>query len=193
VYPLNANGNASTRTWKIAVIGAAETGNGTAWVSSQLAPLTVAAPYVAMKIEMSTVEQGKGTEVICKLEQLRPFEGKAKVILFGLPPGVVAEPAEKEITKDDKEVVFAVKTAATSPAAQHKTLFGQVIVTENGEPVYHNVGGGGVMRIDPPPPPKKDAPLAKPGEQKPAEPGKRLSRLEQLRQQAEEKAKEGKQ
>ncbi|RPH39990.1 MAG: peptidase, partial [Planctomycetota bacterium] len=50
-YPINANGNAATKTWKIAVIGSSDAGNGTAWVSTQLAPLTVAAPYVAMKIE----------------------------------------------------------------------------------------------------------------------------------------------
>ena len=34
------------------------------------------------------------------------FEGKAKVSLHGFPSLVTVEPAEKEITKDDKEVIF---------------------------------------------------------------------------------------
>src|SRR6185436_5726792 len=111
LYPINANGNAATKTWKIAVIGSAPGANGVVWVSSQLAPLTVAPPFVAMKIAMTAVDQGGAVDLVCKLEQLRPFEGKAKVGIYGLPPAVVAEPAEKEITKDDTEVVFHVKTA----------------------------------------------------------------------------------
>jgi hypothetical protein len=190
-YPVNANGNAATKTWKIAVIGSAPGENGVVWVSTQLAPLTVATPYVAMKIEMTSVEQGKEADILCKLDQLKPFEGKAKVGIYGLPPNVTAEPAEKEITKDDKEVHFHVKVAANSPAGQHKSVFGQIVVTENGEGMAHSVGAGGVLRIDAPPPPKKDAPAAKASEPKPGEPAKRLSRLEQLRQEADDKAKEG--
>jgi hypothetical protein len=132
---------------------------------------------------MTTVEQGRNADVVCKLDQLRPFEGKAKVGLYGLPPAVVAEPAEKEITKDDKEVIFHVKIAPNSPAGQHKSIFAQVLVPGEGDTMAHSVGSGGVMRIDTPPPPKKDggktadAPKA-------GEPAKRLSRLEQLRQEA---------
>ena len=173
-------------------IGSAPGANGVVWISSQLAPLTVAPPFIAMKIEMTTVEQGRNADVVCKLEQLRPFEGKAKVGLYGLPPAVVAEPAEKEITKDDKEVTFRVKIAANSPVGQHKSIFAQVLIPGDGDTMAHSVGGGGIMRIDSPPPPKKNAPLAKPGEApKPGEPAKRLTRLEQLRLEAEEKAKEG--
>jgi hypothetical protein len=190
-YPINANGNAATKTWKIAIIGSAPGANGVVWVSTQLMPLTVASPYVGMKIEMSSVEQGKETDVLCRLDQLKPFEGKAKVGLYGLPPNVVAEPAEKEITKDDKEVHFHVKVAANSPAGQHKSLFGQVIVTEHGEDMAHSVGAGGVLRIDPPPTAKKDGSASKPAETKPADPARKVSRLEQLRQDADDKSKEG--
>lgn len=191
LYPLNANGNAATKTWKIAVIGSAPGANGVVWVSTQLAPLTVAPAYVAMKIEMTSVEQGKEADILCKLDQLKPFEGKAKVSIHGLPPNVTAEPAEKEITKDDKQVLFHVKVAANSPAGQHKSVFGQIVVTEHGEGMAHSVGAGGVMRIDPPSVPKKSAPAAKAGDAKPADAAKPTSRLEQLRQEAEEKAKEG--
>jgi hypothetical protein len=191
MYPVNANGNAATKTWKIAFIGSAPGANGVVWVSTQLMPLTVAPPYVAMKIEMTSVEQGKETDVLCKLDQLKPFEGKAKVGLYGLPPNVVAEPAEKEITKEDKEVRFHVKVAANSPAGQHKSLFGQVVVTENGEGIPHSVGAGGVLRIDAPVAARKAAESAKAPEAKPAGEPKKLNRLEQLRQQEAEEKKDG--
>ena len=168
VYPINANGNAATKTWKVAVIGSAPGANGVVWVSSQLAPLTVAPPFVAMKIPMTAADQGRDVDIVCKLEQLRPFEGKAKVGLHGLPPAVVAEPAVKEITKDDKEVTFRVKVAANSPAGQHKSLFAQVLVPGDGDTMAHSVGGGGVLRIDVPRGPRKDSAkaddAAKPGE-----------------------------
>src|SRR4029453_12797646 len=76
LYPLNANGNAATKTWKVAVIGSAPGANGVVWVSSQLAPLTVAPPFVAMKIEMTTVAQGRNAAGVCKLDPPRPSEGK---------------------------------------------------------------------------------------------------------------------
>src|SRR5204863_6333045 len=150
------NGNAATKTWKIAVIGSAPGANGVVWVSTQLTPLTVAPPYIAMKIEMTAVEQGKEGDIVCKLDQLKPFEGKAKVGIYGLPPNVTAEPAEKEITKDDKEVIFHVKVGAAAPAGQHKGLFAQVLVPGEGDVMAHSVGSGGIFRIDTPPPPKKD-------------------------------------
>lgn len=153
-YPINANGNAATRTWKIAVLGSADGGYGTAWVSTQLAPLAVASPYVAMKLQRTSIEQGKSGVVVGQLEQLRPFEGKAKVTLLGVPSQVTLETKELEITKDDKEVRFNVRTDARSTVSQNRGLFCQVIVMENGEPVVHNVGTGGVLRIDPAKAPK---------------------------------------
>jgi len=198
VYSINANGSAPTRTWKIAVLGYADGGHGTVWVSSQLANLSVTTPYVGMKIEMAAAEQGKPAEIVCKLDQHKPFQGNARVILHGLPARVTAETREKQITKDDKEVVFAVKTDPKSPAGQHKSLFCQIIITEQGEPVNHSVGGGGILRIDPPPPPKKKKPkpAPKPAAKKvvkkpePKKAVKRLTRLEKLRLEAQERAKE---
>ncbi|MFM8220004.1 MAG: hypothetical protein ACKOJF_13925, partial [Planctomycetaceae bacterium] len=100
-----------------------------------------------------------------------------------------------EVTKDSTDLVFKIVTAAASPAGNHNSLFCRITVTENGEPVIHNIGTG-KLRIDVPLPPKKNepAPAAPPPmpEAKPAEAApKRLTRLEQLRlEQAErEKAK----
>jgi hypothetical protein len=150
-YPLNANGNAPAKAWKVAVLGSADAGHGAVYCSTQLATLTVEAPFVGLKIPMSSVELGKAVEVKCALQTLRPFEGKARVALHGLPPNVTVEPAEREITRDDPEVAFTLKTAATSPPGQHKSLFAQIVILQNGEPIAHNVGGGGILRIDPPP------------------------------------------
>jgi hypothetical protein len=189
-YPLNADGNAAAQTWKIAVLGSADAGHGPVWASTALAPLRVETPYVAMKIDLTAVEQGKDGEVTCKVEVLKPWEGKAKVILQGLPPGVTSPAPEKEIGKEDKEVEFAIKVGDKSPAGQHKTLFCQVLVPEAGETIAHGVAGGSVIRIDPP----SSAPTAsKPGDRKADDkPARKLSRLEQLRLEAEQKAKEQK-
>ena len=84
-----------------------------------------------------------------------------------------------------------------APAGTHKNIFCQVVITENGEPVVHNLGGS-ELRIDVPLPPKKDAPppaktaAAPPPKADPATPPKRLSRLEQLRLEQEEREKAAK-
>ena len=189
--PLNANGNAEVRTWKVAVTGQATVGNGAILVSTQLADLEVSEPFFSFAFEPAAVEQGKETDVVIKITQNKPFEGAAKVELLGIPNEVTAEPIE--ITKDSTEGIFHVKTTANSPAGKHKTLLCRAIITTNGEPITHMIGGG-ELRIDVPLPPKADAPAKpKPAAPKAAEPmppvKKRLTRLEQLRVDRE-KAKE---
>ena len=192
-YTLNANGNAETRTWPIAVMGETTGPKGPIIASSALTNITIAPPYVGSKIELAAVEQGKDGAIICKLEQLKPFEGLAKIRLVGLP--AKTEIAEKTFTKGDTELIFPVKTATDTPKGQHKNVFCYVEIPENGQMIPHNVGHGGVFRVDPPPPPKKDAPPTPPkpepkkevAEAKPAPP-KPLSRLEKLRLEAKQKA-----
>lgn len=193
---INAAPNATPKTWKTALIAVADYGKGATWVSSQLFSLTVAPPFVTFAQERAAVEQGAKTQVICKVAVNTPFDGKAKVNLIGLPAKVTANPLE--LTKDQKEVAFDVATDKTSPAGKHG-VFCQLIVEKNGEQIVHNVGGG-ELRIDVPLPPKAaaaaptPAPAAKPAATAPAKaPEKRLSRLEQLRQEqeAKEKAEKG--
>ena len=88
LLPMNAAGNAQVRKWKTAVLGTATVGNGPVWVSSQLATIEVAPPFVAFAMERAAVEQGKQTEIFCKIQLNTPFEGPAKVNLLGLPPKV---------------------------------------------------------------------------------------------------------
>ena len=149
---------------------------------------------MGLKIAMAATEQGKPVDIVCSLEHFKAFEGEAKVILHGLPAKVTADAHEKMIKKGDKEVVFRLTTDPKTPKGQHKSLFCQIIVPENGESIVHNTGRG-VLRVDPPPPaPKKPKVQSKkPVVKKKPEPQKavkRLTRLEKLRLEAEKRAKE---
>lgn len=186
-YPINANGKAALGTRKVVVTAQAKVGNGAIWVSTQLVDLTVAEPYANVSIEMAAAEQGKPVEVVAKIEQKTPFEGPAKIKVVGLPAGVASQ--ELEFTKDSPEIVFPVTVDAKSPTGQHKSLFCQFVIQQNGEPVIHKSGFGGVLRIDPPPPPSAK-PVAKAPEKKAAAPAtKRLTRLEKLRLEQAERVK----
>ncbi len=200
-YSVNAGG-APIKTWKLAILATADEGKGPVWTSSQLFPLTVAAPYITMTTKMTAGEQGKSVDFVGELAVTQPFEGKATVTIYGMPPKATPVAVTKEITKDDKAVVFPIQLAPDAPVGQHKTMFAQIVITQNGEPIAHNVAGGSVLRIDPPPPPKPNAPPPPPAPVVAAQPTpapapapaaapppKVLSRLEKLRLEAEERAK----
>ncbi|HEY6229475.1 MAG TPA: PPC domain-containing protein, partial [Verrucomicrobiae bacterium] len=80
-YQLNAGGGAETRTWKIAILGHAKVDGGELYVSTQLAPIEVAPPFLSGKIETTWLNPGKSADVTVNLKQLKPFEGKAKIRL----------------------------------------------------------------------------------------------------------------
>lgn len=186
VYPLTCNGDAETKTWKIAVRGEIDVGRGPLFASSTLTDLTVAPPYLTMKMEMGAVEQGKSGEILCTLEVAKQWQGPAKINIFGLPAKTTS--AEKELQAGDKELRFPITTLPDSPVGKHQNLFCQAIIMENGIPIPHTIGQGGILRIDAPPPaPAKPAPMPEQpvAAAAPAAPpaAKPLSRLEQLRQQ----------
>ena len=191
LLPMNAAANAQVKKWKTAVLASSDAGKGPIWVSSQLATIDVAAPFVTAAIERGAVEQGKETDLLVKLTHLTPFEGKAKVRLLGLPFKVTTP--EMEFTKDTKEVLFKIATDKTSPAGTHKNLFVQVSLMKSGEPVVAN-SGYSELRIDvpivktTPAPAPMPNPMVKPTPA-PAAPPKRLTRLEKLRQEQEEREK----
>ena len=88
-----------------------------------------------------------------------------------------------------------MKTDAASPAGNHANLFCQVVITQNGEPIVHNIGTG-PLRIDVPLPPKPNAPpmpvavaAARRRRRPAAAPAKPLTRLEKLRLENQERAK----
>lgn len=179
----NAAGNAEVNAHKISVRGEATVGNGPVMVASPFVTLNIAAPYVQLKFQQAAVEQGAETEFVATMEVPKAFEGNAQVQLLGLPNKVTTAPIE--INKETKELIFKVKAEADAPATTSKSLFCQVVITEQGEPVTHNIGNG-VLRIDQPLPKKPDTPMpvaaaAAPPMPPAGQPVKRLTRLEQLR------------
>ncbi len=190
VIPMNADGGAELRTWKIVVNGASGVASGPIMVSSQLANLTISQPYLNFAFQSASVEQGKETDLAIKVQKAVDFPGEAQVTLIGLPNKVTTD--VKKITKDTTDLIFHIKTDKVSPAGNHQSLFCQVVVTQNGEPVVHNIGSTS-LRIDVPLPPKPApakpvqvaaAPAAKPAPA--AAPARPLSRLEKLRLQAQQ-------
>lgn len=180
---MNAAGNAEANDHKISVRGEATVGNGPVMVASPFVNLKIVPPYVQLKFQQAAVEQGAETEFVATMEVPKAFEGNAQVQLLGLPNKVTSTPIE--INKETKELVFKVKAEADAPATTSKSLFCQLVITEQGEPVTHNIGNG-VLRIDQPLPKKPDTPMptaaATPAPMPPAgQPVKRLTRLEQLR------------
>jgi hypothetical protein len=146
IVTISANKDAPLSKWKICVVGNADFGKGPVWLSTQLGDLQVAAPFVSGQVQRTFCDQGDGTVVTVKLEQKIPFEGKAKVSLSGLPPGVTAE--EAEITKDSTEVKIPVKASKDAQAGQHKQLFATFTLLRGNEPMQTSFAQGGILRID---------------------------------------------
>lgn len=190
-FNLDANGAVTDGKWNYTVMGEADAGNGRIYNASPFTEVaTTTAFLTAPAIPLVAVEQGKETVMIAKLEHLKPFEGKAKADVLGVPDTIEIESAE--ITKDTKEVAFKVKTTDKSPVGKQGNLFVRVDVPVPGGTTAHRIAIGSILRIDAP---RKAAPAPaapvvaanKPKEEpKPAAApaAKPLSRLEQLRQEA---------
>ena len=200
VYPLSANGAAAVGIWKVFALGSATVEGGAAWSSSRLCPLEIAEPFVTFAMGRSACDQGQETEIVCKITKAKDFPDEAIARVFGLPN--LATTDELKFTQAIEELVFKVKTAATTPAGRHKNVFCQITIMMNGEPIVHNVGST-ELRVDVPLPPKVEpvpmpvaqapaaaptpAPVAAPA----AAPPRRLTRLEMLRLEKAKVATEG--
>lgn len=189
-FELNANGNAPIATWPIAIHGHADATNGHAWVSTQLFNLTVEEPFVRGTVEMAACEQGQPVRMIVKLEHPREWAGEAELKLLGLPAHASAEPVT--ITHGQEQAVFDITTTHETPVNQHRGVFCEVALTINGEPVVARATPNGTLRVDRPRP-AEPAQAAAPAEQPqaPAEQEEQLSRLEQLRRDAQRAREQG--
>jgi len=147
-FPLNAKSDAGLNEWKIAILGSAKVKEGDLFVSTQLAPLTIGEPFLTATIEKIACEAGRSTNIVVKLEQKIPFDGPATIKLVGLSDKISI--TEKQITRDDKEVIFPVSVAADCSPGSQRNLFCTVAVKKGGEVIPHNVGQGGSFRVVPP-------------------------------------------
>ena len=147
LYQLNAGENAEARVWKIAVLGHATVEGGQVYVSSQLSRLEIAPPFVTGKIRTLAANPGDTATLTVDLQQLKPFAGRAKIRLLGLPDKITAP--EKEITKDDQKVTFELSVDPKCPTSSFRNLFCAVDVPDNGQTIPHNIASGGILRIVP--------------------------------------------
>ena len=147
-----------------------------------MATLEVASAFTNATLARAACEQGEKTQIVCTLEQARPFEGEATARLLGLPPEATA--AELTFTKDSAELVFEVTTTDKSPAGNHKSVFVELVTPVEDETAKMSGGSTELQIAAPAPeaPAAAAAPVAAAEPEKPAE--KPLSRLEKLRQQA---------
>lgn len=187
VMTLTANGGAGIGKWPFVVMAQTTVKDGPAWVSSQMGTIDVAAQPLTIAFEKTAAEQGKELALRGTVAVATPFDGSAKVKLFGLPNKVNA--AEIDVSAAAKDVAIPLTIDATSPPGQHRNIICQVTLMKDGEPVIYTAGVG-ELRIDRPPPPKANqAPVAAKPPEKQAD--KPLSRLEQLRKSQQDKEKGG--
>lgn len=192
VFNLDANGAVTDGKWNYTVMGEVDAGNGRIYNASPFTEVTTTTAYLtAPAIPLVAVEQGKESVMVAKLEHLKPFEGKAKAQVLGVPDTIEIESAE--ITKETKEVAFKVKTTDKSPVGKQGNLFVRVDVPVPGGTTAHRIALGSILRIDAPrkvvaPPPAAPVVAANKPKEAPkpaaAPTAKPLSRLEQLRQEA---------
>jgi len=189
--PVNAAGNAAVQESMVALRCIARVGNGSYETCTPFVPLRVEEQYVTLQFAQAAIEQGTEGGMIVTVNKRKDFEGEAQVTLLGLPANSTAEPLK--LTKESTELTFTVKTAANTPVSDNKNLFCQVLIPEAGTTILHNLGTGR-LRVDPPPPQPKETPTPAPqpvaqAEQKPQ--ARPLSRLEQLRLEAKQRAEAG--
>jgi hypothetical protein len=191
LIPMNANG-AEARSWKLVIHGDSSVPGGPVRVSSQLFNLRIDQPYLQLAYTNTMVEQGKETDLAVKVTKLKDFPGEATVTLIGLPNNATTD--VQKINKDTADMTFHIATKGDTPAGNHANLFCQVVITENGEPIVHNLGTGAI-RVEVPIAPKAEVepmPATEAAAPAPAEPAaKPLTRLEKLRKEVAERAKSG--
>ncbi len=158
IYQLNAKAEVEPRKWKIAMIassgsfernGGGERGaGGSVFVSSQLATLETAEPFVVGSIAPLIVSPGQEVKLVCKLDQRKPFEGKAKVHVLGLPEKITASDAQ--ISSTDKEVTITLKVDASIAPGSYRNFICSADVIHNAHVIPHNLAAGAVIRVVPP-------------------------------------------
>ncbi len=109
--------------------------------------LTVAEPHIDAKFARASIERGKTANLTVKLNHLKPFEGKAKATLSRLPRGVELVEPFREITSEDKEVIFTLRATDECLTGGYQGITLDLTVTEDGQSV-RQLSGYGTLRID---------------------------------------------
>ncbi len=122
-------------------------GDGRTYVASQAFKLTIAEPHIEARIPRTSIERGKTATLVCKLNHLQKFDGKAKVTLARLPRGVELVEPMREISSADKEVSFTLRATSEALLGNYQGVVLDVTVTDNGQAV-RQLTGSGILRVD---------------------------------------------
>ena len=154
VYLLGAARNAAAGKHQIALTAASGAarrgyadGESRTLVASQPFKLNVSEPHVEARIARTSIERGKTVTLVCKLNHLQAFEGKAKATLARLPRGIELVEASKDITSTDKEVSFTLKATSEALVGNYQGIVLDLTVMENGQAI-RQLSGGGILRVD---------------------------------------------
>jgi hypothetical protein len=119
------------------------------YVAAQPFKLTVAEPHIEARFARTSIERGKTAEVKCRLNHLKPFEGKAKATLARLPRGVELVGPPRELTAEDKEISFTLRATEDCLVGSYQGITLDLTVIDDGQSV-RQLSGFGTLRIDPP-------------------------------------------
>jgi hypothetical protein len=117
------------------------------YVAAKPFKLTVAEPHIEGRFVRTSIERGKTADVVCRLNHLKPFAGKAKATLARLPRGVEIVEPTREITTEDKEVVFTLRATEDCLLGNFQGVALDVTVMEDGQ-ATRQLSGFGMLRID---------------------------------------------
>lgn len=160
VYPLTANADAAVGEWQLAVAALFQPdeksrGDGELLVASGLVTLRVADPMLELAAEPTSVEQGRETAIVWKVQKPGEFSGAAKARLLGLP--AKTEAPELELAAGAAELTFPVKVGGDAPIGPHKNVFCEIRVPQGEAWIVHATPPT-QLRIDKPLPPEEDQP-----------------------------------
>lgn len=153
-YLLGAARNATAGSYPItltAMTGGARQGyydgGSRTYVASKPIKLTVSEPHVEARFVRTSIERGKTTTLVCKLNHLQSFSGKAQATLARLPRGVELVEPMQEISAGDKEVKFTLKATSDALVGNYQGIVLDLTVLENGQSI-RQLSGSGMLRID---------------------------------------------
>ncbi len=122
-------------------------GESRTFVASQPFRLTVAEPHVVARIGRTSIERGKTATLVCKLNHLQAFQGKARATLARLPRGVELVEPNREITSADMEVTFTLRATPEALVGNYQGIVLDLTVIDNGQSV-RQLSGSGMLRVD---------------------------------------------
>ncbi len=124
------------------------TGTGCTLASSALVELAVTEPFLILDFQRASVRRGASGEVTANIKHMKPFSGKARASLVGLPVGVKVQEPFPEITAQDTTCVFRIEASSEALLGPYKQIQAEVSVREGGQLVRQQTGSA-VLRVDP--------------------------------------------